>query len=359
MHLPEIEAYNVLIKASTLAGSGNWLDALRSHNKTISDQPKFKEKPFSEDVKKQKNTIRQEQTISKKEESILSNIKLNILLKSYLTTNLVLPLCDSNGSRKDFSDYIGDYRAYYIRRPTINRTSSSLLASQLELSVTIEGISVRFVRLLDTESKLRAAEPSLNEEAFKRLYNGAFYLINDKDEVMNTYTSKRVARLLASVPPIGSLQGMTFYGVYNQKASNTPYDELIPWAKNLKPKIDKYGNDVSDESGLIPFLAHSSSTENHHKNPGSGGQEWLYIEDRGLDGMLTYLCPTTDINQKVAKGISIKNTEMYDKDGNKIHAAVHPMAGLHLNTTSFNVANVNDFSSTSVLETIAKIALLN
>ena len=59
------------------------------------------------------------------------------------------------------------------------------------------------------------------------------------------------------------------------------------------------------------------------------------------------------------KGTRVKNIIVHDSNGNRLMAGESDLVGLYLNTVSFDVATVNSFSATSIIETVAKMGLLN
>lgn len=302
---------------------------------------------------------------SKTAHSVITKLKMHTLLKSYLTEERLLPLLDSKGDSKDYTEHSGEYRAYYVRRPKIGRSIETLFASQLNITISDKGIKINSVSIIDGESKLRAMEPALNEDTFERLYDSAFYLINEQEEVLTIYNSKRTGRIMACKPVAGEYKDYTLYGFFTHKldiayASDINLTDIkVGISKNKKTKTG------GDESLLIAFLAQNSFGENHHPvattkgKTINGGSEWIYSEDNGADGLRIYLTDKGDVNKKVSKGTQLRNILIHDKEGNKIAAAEHKLSTLYLNTISFDVASVNSFSATSILETMAKIALLN
>lgn len=349
MHLPDIEHLKD-IKNASLNQAENWIDTF-----SVAVEGKPKPKKFGATAV-----------------SMLSKIKTHILLKSYLTELAQLPLLNFDGSNKDYTSYAGKYRAYYIRRPKVGKNYEGLFASKMEVLITDSGIEFKSIKFMDSESRLRASEPTLNKKAFERLYDSAFYLIDENDDVLTIYNSLRTMRIMACMPLVGEYKGVTLYGLYNrkcdyrdlqyEKSGNKDASKKISISKNIRDKVIKETGEkllLSDESLMLAFHTHSSTKDYHHSKNGRGGKEWLYLQDNQLEGLLVYLTNKDDINEKLSKGSVIKNIVVHNKFGDRVLPAEHKLTSLYLNTVSFDVAVVNSFSATSIIETIAKIALLN
>ncbi|WP_227429288.1 hypothetical protein [Psychrobacter sp. I-STPA6b] len=291
---------------------------------------------------------------------ILTKIKTDLMLKNIAFSGSHLNLNTHDGKPMNYLAYAGHYRCYYIKRPHFHK-KDTFFASKIDLTIDLTGITITNISLVDTEASVRRDKDfPINDNVFERLYDDGFYMVDTYGNVLTNYTSIRNGRIIASDNKTK---------IYNNKSLVNYYYEKLAYLDSSEN--NKVGLSIAkgdDASLYIPFwtLKSSSTVEDFHYHQShiegspSAGMQWLFIEDNAKKGLKTYLTDKNQMNKGVMnKGIGLYNILVKDAKGNALDAGNSTLASLYIHTTNYNINRVNDFSATSVLHAIAKIALTN
>ena len=330
-------------------------------------------------------------------QAVYDKINIDLNLKRALATEGVVGLYNQMGELADYSAYKGAYRCYYVVRPK-SRGGNGFYASQIDFSFTKDGISIKDIKLLHNDSMIRKSEQfSISKAAVSGFYNEGFYLVNEAGDVLTFYSQKREEQPLASIPQSGFYKDwdMTQFYYYKLDKQDPTNPQPPSISKTITPKKLRFKKGVKStltpeqiaacevefqanltedeknehfESLFIPFLTIPSKGikdrdyAHFPKNPdakggAAGGKEWLFLKELPDGELLVYLSTKKDIHSEQSTANRIYKMLVKDKDGKRLNAATSPLAMLYIETTSFHIAKVNDFSSKSMLQSLAKIAL--
>lgn len=329
---------------------------------------------------------------------VYDKINIDIGLKNALVTKGVLNLYNELGDLADYSAYIGEYRCYYVIRPKSLRTNG-FYASQIDFTVSADGISIESVKVLDNTTSIRAAGKfGISTSAVSNFYNNSFYLVNEAGDVLTFYSNRREAQPLACIPQFGAYKDWKLTQFYYYKLADQPYGNptAVPISKRIKPiKYPKPNNhkelseseleaaatawystlsdedkNQHDESLFNGFYTiptqgiqniHHAHLSNHPdangKYKSAGGKEWMFFKELESGGLLIYLTNKQDVHGALSTPNRVYKMLVKDKNGSVLNAATSKLAMLYIETASYHIARVNNFSSKSLLESLAKIAL--
>lgn len=329
---------------------------------------------------------------------VYDKINIDISLKNALVTKGILSLYNDLGDLVDYSAYAGLYRCYYVIRPK-NRGANGFYASQIDFSMSAEGISIEGIKVLDNDTSIRGAGKfGISDSVVSKFYNDGFYLVNEAGDVLTFYSNRREPQPLACIPQFGAYKDWKLTQFYYFKRADEPYGKptSVPISKRTTPlnypkpenhkemsKAELEAGDaawcstLSDEDknkhfeslfiGLDTIPLSSKKVDHAHlknrpdgdgKYKAAGGREWLFFEALEDGGLLIYLTNKQDINNgKISTPNRVYKMLVKDKEGNVLNAASSQLAMLYIETTSYHIARVNSFSSKSLLESLAKIVL--
>ncbi len=299
----------------------------------------------------------------------IQKICIDLDIKRALTVTGVIGLINGNNEVVDYSDYAGEYRCFYIAKPSNKgRGADSFYASQIDLTVSKEGIEILGIKLLDNPSSVRSDERfCIPETVIPYLYNDAFYLVDDKGNVLTSYSNKREERVLSSIPQSGLYKGWTldYYVAWHQEQKGFEIGSNITLSRTKTKPKDRVEPFLCDQSLLTPFYTLYSEV-NHYSfkqdlkgcsKKKLGGSEWLFIKELDTGELLTYITDKHGAAEKKSKADKVYKILVKDNKGNTINAGSSKLALLYIQTCTFHVARVNSFSSKSILNSMAKIAL--
>lgn len=337
------------------------------------------------------------QSFVKTRNAVYDKINIDLSLKRVLATKGVVGLINQLGELMDYSKYERQYRCYYVIRPK-SRGSNGFYASQLDFSLCKQGISIDSIKLLHNESLIRKdARFPISKSVVSNFYDNSFYLVNEAGEVLTFFSNEREEQPLATLPSFGAYAGWGLSDLYYHKleAQSTFDNQPVSIAKRTSPKKPKLptamkGLPKDQQSAYLKRAADAMTQEQKNEHyeslfigfdtipsqgikakhfahfpvgsdikgaSAAGGKEWLFIKELPTKELLIYLTTKRDIHAQKPKANRIYKILVKDKAGKKVAAATSPLAMLYIETTSFHVAKVNDFSAKSLLQSLAKIAL--
>lgn len=312
-------------------------------------------------------------------DAALTKMEIDLTIKKSLATKGLLALYNNIGERADFSAYAGKYRCYYVIRPRIQGAGNKFFASQMDVTVSADGIIVDSTKLLTNESHIRSAEQfGISLAAHPNLYNDSFYMVNEVGDVLTCYTTNNVVRPLNCIPSEGRYKGAWTSDFISTKredlerlvarGAKDKNDRLIEYSEGDDIPISKgTTNGAQDESAIFGFYAMASDgkesdwayryTNDDGKTIAYGGKEWLFLKELDSGILSMFLSNKQDINEAQSKANRVYNLLVKDANGTTLKSAESPMALLYIDTTTFHLARVNSFSAKSIFHAMTKMVL--
>lgn len=212
----------------------------------------------------------------------------------------------------------GEFRLYKIR----NTRWSKFLAYAVNVSIKNGNLKINNVERFTEEQRLRAMHECLDEDIVPKLYDGAFYLFDVKNETMlSDYNTIRVPRIIGSLNVDSVETGLNSDKGPGRAATNT----VLPY-----------------------YVARVMRKQYHHIHMQHSGKDLVY-----------FVSPTNKPNAKLSKQNLTYNIRVTDMNGEILDPLETPITAVFLQSFTRNIHKVNEVSKSSILEKIVDSYLSN